>query len=142
MHRKATPQRTANGLLLNILKTINRETSNAEEKSFRNVQHPAAVFISSNENTNERHSDVSGGEGLRKNESQAEYHSSGFHHETKSKRLNLLIRPDLMNDFIKIACMRRTSGNDLINRLVEECVIKETSLVLEYDRMFGDDNSG
>lgn len=113
-----------------------------KKKSFRNVQHPAAVFISSNENTNERHSNVSGGEGLQMNESQAEYNSSGFRHETKSKRLNLLIRPSLMNDFTKIAYMRRTSVNDLINRLVEECVRNETSLILQYDRMFGDDNRG
>ncbi|NTW84338.1 MAG: hypothetical protein HGB36_13430 [Chlorobiaceae bacterium] len=58
--------------------------------------------------------------------------------EPKSKRLNLLIRPSLMNDFKKIAYMRHLSINGLINKLIAEYVSKHAALVEEYDSVFKD----
>ncbi|NTW83779.1 MAG: hypothetical protein HGB36_10510 [Chlorobiaceae bacterium] len=110
-----------------------------KKKSFRSVDNPAAAFISSNEPVHERHGSVAGRSGTLLHESDG---SSGAgpkkrnESETKSKRLNLLIRPSLMDDFTKIAYMRRTSINDLINRLVDECVERDASLIDDYDRLF------
>ena len=39
--------------------------------------------------------------------------------ETKSKRLNLLIQPSVLEDFNKVAFMERTSMNDLINTMIK-----------------------
>ena len=39
--------------------------------------------------------------------------------ETKSKRLNLLIQPSVLEDFSKVAFMERTSMNDLINTMIK-----------------------
>ncbi|NTU96943.1 MAG: hypothetical protein HGA62_03910 [Chlorobiaceae bacterium] len=118
-----------------------------KKKSFRSVDHPAAAFISSNEPINEGYTGSSEINRSLLHESREEYNTSGNRpkgasgrkeNETKSKRLNLLIRPSLMNDFMKVAYMRRTSINDLINRLVDDCVTKDASLIDEYDRLFRD----
>ncbi|NTW82389.1 MAG: hypothetical protein HGB36_03355 [Chlorobiaceae bacterium] len=109
------------------------------KKSFRDVDHPAAAFISSNEAVLEGH-------GNQLHDKRDDYYTSDLHHtasgfagnEPKSKRLNLLVRPSMMKDFTKIAYMRRSSINDLINRLIAECVSKDGSLIEEYDRMFRD----
>ncbi len=41
-----------------------------------------------------------------------------------------------MDDFTKIAYMRRTSINDFINTLIGECVERDASLIDDYDRLF------
>ncbi len=56
--------------------------------------------------------------------------------ETKSKRLNLLIRPGVLKEFAKIAYMRHTSVNDLINRLISEHNAHEADTIRQYDRLF------
>ncbi|NTU69133.1 MAG: hypothetical protein HGB02_09725 [Chlorobiaceae bacterium] len=58
--------------------------------------------------------------------------------ETKSKRLNLLIRPGVLKQFAKIAYMQQTSVNDLINRLIAEHNEKEAGTIRQYDRLFKD----
>jgi hypothetical protein len=40
--------------------------------------------------------------------------------ETKSKRLNLLVKPSILDDVKKIAVMRQVSVNDLINQLLDQ----------------------
>jgi|WetSurMetagenome_2_1015567.scaffolds.fasta_scaffold441848_2 hypothetical protein len=117
-----------------------------KKKSFRAVDNPAAAFISSNEPMHDRYGSASGRGGSQLQESSAGDNTPITRHqkkgrdenETKSKRLNLLIRPSLMNDFMKIAYMRRTSVNDLINRLIDVCVENEGSLIEDYDRLFKD----
>jgi len=59
--------------------------------------------------------------------------------ETKSRRLNLLIRPTLLEEFSKVAHMNRTSMNDLINRLIADCTEKEAKAIRAYNRMYGSD---
>lgn len=61
--------------------------------------------------------------------------------ETKSKRLNLLIRPGILKEFAKIAYMQQTSVNDLINQLITEHVEKKPETIQEYDRLFKDKNA-
>ena len=56
--------------------------------------------------------------------------------ETKSKRLNLVMRPSLLVDIGKIAIMQQTSVNDLINRVLEEYKDQEAETITKYDKVF------
>jgi len=56
--------------------------------------------------------------------------------ETKSKRLNVLIRPRLLQDFSKVAHMKRTSVNSLLNIIVADYVKKEAESIRHYNQTF------
>ena len=58
--------------------------------------------------------------------------------ETKSKRLNVLIRPSLFEDASKIAHMQRISVNELIHLAVEKYVIENEEEVTKYDTVYGE----
>lgn len=57
--------------------------------------------------------------------------------ERKTKRLNLLLRPSVMEDLQKIATMRRTSVNDLINEALQAFAQKNKPLIIQHDEVFG-----
>jgi predicted HicB family RNase H-like nuclease len=57
--------------------------------------------------------------------------------ETKSKRLNLILQPSLFENMSKIAHMRQTSVNDLINTLLREYTEREADTINKYDNIFG-----
>ena len=54
----------------------------------------------------------------------------------KTKRLNLLILPELHSKMSKIACMKQTSVNALINEAILEYTSKEIRLLKKYDQTF------
>ena len=56
--------------------------------------------------------------------------------ETKSKRLNLLIQPSKSLQLNKIATMKRTSVNIIINDLIQKYVKKEELAIKKYDETF------
>lgn len=56
--------------------------------------------------------------------------------ETKSKRLNLVIRPSLYQDVEKIAYMKKNSPNDQISKCLEEYVESNQDLIDKYDAIF------
>ena len=56
--------------------------------------------------------------------------------ERKTKRLNLLIQPSLIDSLNKVAYMKRSSVNDLINTLIKDYVEKEADAVTQYDNLF------
>lgn len=58
--------------------------------------------------------------------------------ERKSKRLNLLIQPSLLDDLSKIATMKKTSVNDLICRIVKDYNETEAKTITRYDEIFND----
>lgn len=58
--------------------------------------------------------------------------------QTKSKRLNLLLRPALLEDLKKIAAMERTSVNDLINTVLGEYAEREADQIEKYNSVFGE----
>lgn len=60
--------------------------------------------------------------------------------EIKSRRYNLLIRPSLLKDLKKIATMKRTSVNDLINTTLEAYTGQETAAIEKYNITFTEDN--
>ena len=58
--------------------------------------------------------------------------------ETKSKRLNLIIRPTLHRDLGKLSAMDRISTNELINRVLSEYVEQNADKIQKYDEIFGE----
>ena len=56
--------------------------------------------------------------------------------ERKSKRLNLLMLPSVLEDLTKVAAMRRTSVNDLMNTIAKAYVEENRKLVEQYDEVF------
>lgn len=56
--------------------------------------------------------------------------------ETKSKRVQLLIKPSLYENLEKVAYIRRQSKNDLINELIANLVSEEQESIERYDHIF------
>lgn len=56
--------------------------------------------------------------------------------ETKSKRVQLLIKPSLYENLEKVAYLRRQSKNDLINELIANLISEEQDSIERYDSMF------
>lgn len=59
--------------------------------------------------------------------------------ETKSIRLNLLIKPSTKKDLEKLATVDRTSINDLINRALEEYITTRAEDVTKYNSFYGEE---
>jgi hypothetical protein len=64
--------------------------------------------------------------------------TSRLKNERKSKRLNLLLQPSVMEKVEKIATMKRTSVNDLINTLLKELISRERETLSRYEEVFGE----
>lgn len=58
--------------------------------------------------------------------------------EIKSKRLNLLIYPSLLNSLKKIAHMQRRSVNELINDVLSRYAEQEAKTIDTYNKVFKD----
>lgn len=57
--------------------------------------------------------------------------------ERKTKRLNLLLQPSIMDDLKKIAAMKQTSVNDLINTVLKDYNASQSNIIQTYDSVFG-----
>ena len=88
------------------------------KKTHTGIENPALQFISNAETTSREQKQATD-------------------QQTKSKRLNLLLRPALLEDLKKIAAMRQTSVNDLINTVLAEFTEHETDQIEKYDSVFG-----
>ncbi len=98
------------------------------KKSFKNIN-PANAFISSAQSSG----DTNITDNTHNTCTEYKTHNTV---ETKSKRLNLIIRPSLFKDFTKAAHMKRTSVNDLLNQLMAEYIEKEAETILQYNKTF------
>jgi predicted HicB family RNase H-like nuclease len=58
------------------------------------------------------------------------------HKELKSRRVNWMLKPSIHSDFEKIATMKRTSVNDLVNQLLEEYILREAKTIEKYNATF------
>lgn len=56
--------------------------------------------------------------------------------ETKSKRLNLLVQPSVLEDFNKVAFMQHNSMNDIINGLMKSYCDAHREDINTYDKYF------
>lgn len=59
--------------------------------------------------------------------------------ERKSKRLNLLLQPSIMEDLSKVAHMKQKSVNDLINTVLKEYCGNQQELIEKYDMIFSEE---
>lgn len=59
--------------------------------------------------------------------------------ETKSKRVNLLVKPSVYEALTKVAAMKRTSVNDLLNTIAAEYAASNAQLIEKYDRTFAEE---
>ena len=56
--------------------------------------------------------------------------------ETKSKRLNLLLQPSLMEDLGKVAFMKKDSVNNLINTVLTSYRDENKDIIEKYNKVF------
>jgi len=59
--------------------------------------------------------------------------------EQKTKRVNLLIKPSVFEDFKKVAHMKRRSFNDLYNMVIAEYIEREADAIRAYNKTFGEE---
>ena len=110
------------------------------KKSFNEITNPALNFITPQGQelvtAHERQTDgVKGAytfKGLKRGRKPSQ-------EETKTKRLNLLMFPSVCDDINKIATMKRTSVNDLINSILQDYVTENADLLEKYADTFGED---
>ena len=60
--------------------------------------------------------------------------------ETKTKRLSLLIKPSIYEQFKKVATMKQDSVNNLINNIMENVVEENKDKIELYDQVFKDND--
>lgn len=100
------------------------------KKDFKTGENPALAFISGAE--------------IQKTDNKHNTHNTDktaptlAADETKSKRLNLLLYPSLLENLKKIAAMQRTSVNDLINTVLDDYTEKEADQIERYNQIFGE----
>jgi cellulose biosynthesis protein BcsQ len=59
------------------------------------------------------------------------------HRETKSKKVNFLLRPSDVKLAVKIAAMKQISLNELVNVYLSEGIKKDFAMAEHYDEVFG-----
>lgn len=72
-------------------------------------------------------------------ESKPENRRQSLEPETKSKRLNLLLYPSLLEDLKKIATMQRRSVNDLINEILSVYTEEQLKTIEKFNQVFNEE---
>ena len=57
--------------------------------------------------------------------------------ETKTQRLNLLVKPSIYNKIYKITYMRQDSINNVVNEFLERDIEDNAAEIDRYDSVFG-----
>ena len=108
-----------------------------KKKGFLDVDNPAIspamTFISGAQHTDNAHTDNTDNT-----------HTDNTHTdnadtrkaETKSRRLNLLMFPSVAEDLEKIAVMKHTSLNNLINEILRDYAADHSRIVEGYNKVF------
>lgn len=107
------------------------------KKNFNGVNNPALQFMSTPETE-----DMNTAESQTNNQAEFKGLKRGRKpstEETKSKRLNLLMLPSTCEDLTKIAAMKRTSVNDLINSISKDYITANQDLIEKYNKVFGEE---
>lgn len=55
--------------------------------------------------------------------------------ESKTRRMNMLFRPTAYSEFQKLAIIKQTSANDLMNTIVENVVDENAEVLEAYDKL-------
>lgn len=56
--------------------------------------------------------------------------------ETRSKRVNLLVKPSVFQELEKIAYMKKISLNELFNNLLDDCITRNKENINKYNKTF------
>lgn len=94
----------------------------APKKTFKD--NPALAFIST------------GGAGDTPNTQDTQTTQAPAKKEAKTRRMNLTFQPSTVEAIDKIAFLRRTSVNDLINTVLKEYAAAHTDEIQKYDAIF------
>lgn len=60
--------------------------------------------------------------------------------ETKTQRLNLLVKPSTYDKIYKITYMRQDSINNIVNEFLEEYIKNNAGEIERYDSVFGNND--
>lgn len=112
------------------------------KKSFK--QNPALQFISSADDTQNKQNDLQTDNTQYTDNTEynditdnKQYTNIEYtKHELKNKRLNLLLKPSILENISKIAHMKQTSVNDLINSILKDYTEIEEETISIYDKVF------
>lgn len=105
------------------------------KKDFKQIVNPATMFISSGISegiTTEPVKEVKEPKPVVKSVAQPKEPKG----ETKSKRLNLLLQPSLMEDLGKVAFMKKDSVNNLINTVLTSYRDENKDIIEKYNKVF------
>lgn len=94
----------------------------AGKKTFKD--NPALAFIST------------GGAGDTQTAQDAHTTQAPSKKEAKTRRMNLMFQPSTVEAISKIAFLRRTSMNDLINTILKEYAAEHGDEIQKYDTIF------
>lgn len=108
------------------------------KKSFNDITNPALQFMTQPQGERTAATDepeqTTGFKGLKRGRKPST-------EETKTKRLNLLMLPSVCDDLNKIAAMKRSSVNELINSILKDYVSEHEELISKYDEVFGEEQN-
>jgi hypothetical protein len=80
-----------------------------------------------------------GGEGSHENEGKKPGRPKVYSRETRSLRINVLVRPSIVDRLKKVSAIKRKSVNDLINTYLDERLELESDALKKFDEVFGDE---
>jgi predicted HicB family RNase H-like nuclease len=100
------------------------------KKTFK--ENPALRFITSTDDANNKQNT----DNTENDNITYDKHYTDNKHERKSKRLNLLIQPSILENLSKIAHMKQTSVNDLVNSVLKNYAETEEETISVYDKVF------
>lgn len=58
--------------------------------------------------------------------------------KTKTSRMNIMLYPETREKLEKIAYVRRTSANNLLNEIIEEYAAEHKTELAKYDKFFSE----
>ena len=64
-----------------------------------------------------------------------EYEAAPERKETKSKRFNLLVRPSTAEALAKIAVVKRTTVNNIVNELIDKYTADNADALFKYEEL-------
>ena len=107
----------------------------SKEKSFTNVDTPETLTAATSPALGMMQEADNKAAAPKKKENRRNKKPAGV--EAKSQRVNLLLRPSLYEDAKKVAAMKRTSVNDMVNDILQSIVNDNKGLIKKYNDFFG-----
>ena len=106
------------------------------KKTFK--ENPALRFVTTDEDThNEQNTEQTHITGKTSITNNAQYtDNTNNKQERKTKRLNLLVQPSILENISKIAHMKQTSVNDLISSVLRDYAETEEEAISLYNKVF------